>query len=139
MWKILILAVLLMGCATTHPQIAYKPVIKEVMVTTESRLVWASMEYCVGRVEPVKDWRWFVVQGDRFFQRGYPYPIIGLTDRSQKRIYLASSEETNIRTVRHEILHALGISDLAPIFSFCGAKPNESELFQVLPDKKLPH
>lgn len=114
------LAALLALGACAVPPVVEGGTTVAVTPTAVVRHEWTRMELCVGRVAPMEDWRWFVVEAPHFREPGKPVPLAGLTVRDRREIYLAMPYIGDTLVVRHEILHALGIEH-APVFAFCGA------------------
>lgn len=125
--KALALAVLLLGgCeACAAPVVEGGPVLR-VTPSPLVRLQWAAMEVCVGRLEDIGRWSWFVVDAPSFREAGKAAQLAGLTVRDRRHIYLARAWAGEVGIVRHEILHALGMNH-APVFTFCGAAPVDGE------------
>lgn len=146
MHRLALLVLLLAGCEgcaaftahapDVHP-ILGGPRVIEVRPTPALRLAWATVEYCVGRHEPIDRYRWFLVDGERFY---VPLPdgrdsisVVGYHDLARRRIYFARTWAGEPALWRHEILHALGVHyHGGGVYAACGALPTPAEPFEAV-------
>lgn len=138
--KALPLALLLLGgceaCAPPPPPVVHPiPGPRLVVAATPGtalRLVWAAVGECVGRVERIDDWSFYIVAGGQWPSGDPRWDYLAATWRELHRIYVADAVMQDLGVLRHEILHAHGIEH-APIFAVCGAYPWPSEVWRGRP------